>query len=169
MSTGAAGPQSASVQVPRQAMKAAVPTKIGDLNVAFDTMDQHATLLRQAVHALANGDMQTLNGLQNKFKNEFGSSGPITASAIADAYKGEVSNVINKGHITDQGNEKIAHTLDPNRQNYSQMDSVLGAYQALARSKMSMLNKQTTKAVSASQPNKPAAKGASANDPLGLR
>ncbi|HEV8490944.1 MAG TPA: hypothetical protein VGR76_01685, partial [Candidatus Angelobacter sp.] len=48
MSTGAAGPQSASVQVPRQAMKAAVPTKIGDQHVAFDTMINHAALLREA-------------------------------------------------------------------------------------------------------------------------
>ncbi len=166
-SFGMAGPQSASVQVPRQAMKAEVPTKIGDQKVAFTTMIQHAALLREATHALANGDMQTLNGLENRFKNEFGSAGPITASAIADAYKGEVSNVINKGHITDQGNERIAHSLDPNKQNYAQMDSVLGAYQSLAQSKMNMLGKQTKSAVAASQPTKRNAP--QANDPLGLR
>jgi hypothetical protein len=167
---GQAGPQSASVQVPKQAMKAEVPTKIGDQKVAFTTMIQHAALLREATHALANGDMQTLNALQNKFKTEFGSAGPVTASAIADAYKGEVSNVINKGHITDQGNEKIAHTLEPNRQNYAQMDSVLGAYQSLAQSKMNMLGQQEQSAVNQSQIKKPGAKpAAAANDPLGLR
>jgi hypothetical protein len=154
MATGAAGSQSASVQVPKAAMKSEVPTKIGDQKVAFNTMIQHAALLRSAAHALANGDMQTLNGLENKFKNEFGTPGPITAAAIADAYKGEVSNVINKGHITDQGNERIAHTLDPNRQNYAQMDSVLGAYQALAQSKMNMLDKQEQAVINKSQPKK---------------
>lgn len=154
IASGAAGPQSASVQVPKTAMKAEVPTKIGDQKVAFTTMIQHAELLREAAKALNNGDVQTLAGLKNAFKNEFGYAGPITANAIADAYKGEVSNVINKGHITDQGNEKIAHTLDPSKQNYATMDSVLGAYQSLAQSKMNMLNKQEQNAVNQSQPGK---------------
>lgn len=146
------GKGSASVAVPKRAAEAEVPTKIGDQKVAFTTMIQHADLLRRAAKALNNGDVQSLSGLENAFKNEFGYSGPITSSAIADAYKGEVSNVINKGHITDQGNEKIAHTLDPTRQNYQTIDSVLGAYQALAQSKMNMLNQQQQNAINKSQP-----------------
>jgi len=149
---GAPGPQSASVTVPRRAAEAEVPTKIGDLKLAFTTMAQHAELLRTAARALHNGDVQTLARLQNAFRNEFGTPGPITAAAIADAYKGEVSNVINKGHITDTGNEKIAHTLDPTKQNYATIDSVLGAYQALAQSKMNMLSKQEQDAIRKSQP-----------------
>jgi hypothetical protein len=139
---GAAGPGSLSVQVPKQVARSEVPTKAGDQRVAFTTMIQHADLLRRAAKALNNGDVQSLSGLENAFKNEFGYAGPITASAIADAYKGEVSNVINKGHITDTGSEKIAHTLDPSKQNYQTIDSVLGAYQGLAQSKMNMLDKQ---------------------------
>jgi hypothetical protein len=153
--TGASGPQSASVQVPKTAAKAEVPTKIGDQKVAFQTMIDHAGLLRTAAKALHNGDSQTLAGLKNRFQNEFGYAGPITAEAIADAYKGEVSNVINKGHITDTGNEKIAHTLDPRAQNYATLDSVLGAYQSLAQSKMNQLNRQKQSAISGSQPQKP--------------
>jgi hypothetical protein len=171
---GAPGRSSASVSVPRQAAAAEVPTKIGDQKVAFTTMIQHADLLRRAAKALNNGDMQTVSGLENAFKNEFGYSGPITSAAIADAYKGEVSNVINKGHITDTGNEKIAHTLDPTKQNYQTIDSVLGAYQSLAQSKMNMLNKQTQSAITQSQPKKtggqsPATGTRSATDPLGIR
>lgn len=161
---GLPGKGSASVAVPKQAALAEVPTKIGDQKVAFTTMIQHAQLLRDAAKALNNGDVQTLNGLSNAFKNEFGQAGPITSSAIADAYKGEVSNVINKGHITDTGNEKISHTLDPTRQNYQTIDGVLGAYEALAQSKMNMLNKQQQSAVSKSQPAQGKAK-----DPLGIR
>jgi hypothetical protein len=149
---GQPGVQSASVQVPKTALKAEVPTKIGDLKVAFTTMDQHADLLRKAVKAVGNNDNQTLNSLKNSFKNEFGYSGPITAAAIADAYKGEVSNVINKGHITDTGNEKIAHTLDPSKQSPAQMEAVLAAYQGLAQSKMKMLQQQQNAAVAKSQP-----------------
>lgn len=155
VSQGLPGTQSASVAVPKAAAIAEVPTKIGDQKVAFTTMIQHAQLLRDAARALNNGDNQTLAGLKNSFKNEFGYSGPITSTAIADAYKGEVSNVINKGHITDTGNEKIAHTLDPTRQNYQTIDSVLSAYQALAQSKMNMLNQQKNNAVKQSQGGRP--------------
>jgi hypothetical protein len=166
---GQPGVQSASVQVPKTALKAEVPTKIGDLKVAFTTMDQHADLLRKAVKAVGNGDNQTLNSLKNSFKNEFGYSGPITAAAIADAYKGEVSNVINKGHITDTGNEKIAHTLDPSKQSPAQMEAVLAAYQGLAQSKMKMLQQQQNSAVAKSQPKSKTPAAAAANDPLGIR
>lgn len=166
---GKAGKGSASLAVAKKGAEAEMPTKIGDQKVAFTTMIQHADLLRRAAKALNNGDMQSLSGLENAFKNEFGYSGPITSAAIADAYKGEVSNVINKGHITDTGNEKIAHTLDPTKQNYQTIDSVLGAYQSLAQSKMNMLNQQKQNAITQSQPNKPGAKTLPANDPLGIR
>ena len=103
------------------------------------------------MRAVNNGDIQALNGLENRFASAFGSSGPITAQAIADAYGGEVTNVIDKGHITDKGSEKVAHTIDPTRMSVAQMDSVLGAYQNLAQSKMNQLNRQIQSAVSSSQ------------------
>lgn len=142
MNTGAQAPTSAATTAAKTEARSEVPTKIGDQKVAFNTMIQHAQLLRQAAKDLNNGDVQALNGLKNSFANAFGYSGPITAQAIADAYKGEVSNVINKGHITDTGNEKVEHTLDPTHQNYATLDSVIGAYQALAQSKLNMLNQQ---------------------------
>lgn len=150
--TGAAGPQSASVQIPKRAMASEVPTKMGDQKVAFTTMIQHADLLRDASRALSNGDVQALSGLKNAFKNEFGYSGPITAAAIADAYGGEVTNVISKGHITDAEMAKTGKTLDPSKQNFETIDKVLTAYQALAQSKMNMLNQQEQSAIRKSQP-----------------
>lgn len=153
-SFGMAGPDSLSMQIPKQVARSEVPTKAGDQRIAFTTMVQHANLLREASRALNNGTWQSNNALQNAFKNEFGYAGPITAAAIADAYKGEVANVINKGHITDTGSEKIAHTLDPSRQNFETMDSVLGAYQALAQSKMNMLDKQDQRVLDRAQANR---------------
>ena len=41
---------------------------------------------------------------------------------------------------------KTAKTLDPTKQNYQTIDSVLGAYQSLAQSKLNMLNQQATAA-----------------------
>jgi type II secretory pathway pseudopilin PulG len=153
-SFGQPGTGSASLQVPRQAAKAEVPKDIGTQRIAFTTMAQHADLLRTAMQALNNHDMQTLNRIQSAFKTEFGYSGPITAAAIADAYKGEVTNVINKGHITDTGSEKVAHTLDPTRQSPQQLDDVLSAYQALANSKMKMLDQQKERANQLAQPTR---------------
>lgn len=151
---GMAGKSSASVQVPKAAAIAEVPTKIGDQKVAFSTAIQHADLLRRAAKALDNGNAQTLSGLENAFANEFGSSGPITARAVADAYGDEVTKMLASGHLTDTSMGKTARTIDPNKQNYQQIDSVLKAYQALAQSKMDNLNKQKQNAVNQSQPNK---------------
>jgi hypothetical protein len=160
---GAAGTGSSSLQVPRQAAKAAVPTDIGNQKVNFTTMIQHAELLREAARALNNGDTQTLAGLKNAFKNEFGYSGPITAQAIADAYGGEVTNVIAKGHITDAEASKTGKTINLGKQNFKTVDSVLSAYQSLAQSKMNMLDKQTQSAIANSQPKKKDATGGSSD------
>lgn len=149
--THAAGTGSASLQVPRQAAKAAVPTGIGDLKVGFTTAISHAQLLRDAAKALNNGDQQTLNGLKNAFKTEFGYSGPITAQAISDAYGSELTNVISKGHMTDAEAAKTGKTIDLAKQNPATVDSVLSAYQALMKSKMDNLDKQTNSAVANSQ------------------
>jgi hypothetical protein len=141
-SFGMHGTGSASLKILLAGLKSQVPTKMGDQTISYTTMALHANLLRQAMQALNNGDMQMWNKIKNDFRTEFGYSGPLTAEAIADAYKGEVSSVINKGHITDTGSEKVAHTLDPTRQSPEQMDGVLAAYQALAESKMEMMNQQ---------------------------
>jgi len=117
LASGGQAPGSVGVQTAKAIAKSEVPTKIGDQKVAFTTMIQHAQLLRDAVKALNNGDVQTLAGLKNAFKNEFGYEGPITAQAIADAYGGEVTNVISKGHITDAEMGKTGKTLNPSKQN----------------------------------------------------
>lgn len=143
---GVSLPQGAATTAAKAEARSEVPTKIGDQKVAFNTMIAHADLLRKAVQALGNGDVQALAGLKNEFKNAFGYSGPITAQAIADAYGGEVTNVIAKGHITDKEMGKTSKTINPMKQNYATMDSVLSAYQALAQSKMNMLVQQANAA-----------------------
>lgn len=148
---GLPGTQSASVQVPKAAAKSEVPTKIGDQKVAFNTAIQHADLLRTAVKALGNGDQQTLNGLKNRFANEFGATGPITAQVIADAYGREVTAMLSKGHMTDSEIATVGSTVNPLKQNFKQIDSVLNGYQALAKSKMTQLNAQKQSAIAQSQ------------------
>ena len=142
MSGNLPAPGSAGNVAAKREAVSEVPTKIGDQKVAFTTAIQHAGLLRQAAKALNNGDQQTLAGLKNAWKNEFGQSGPITSQAIADAYSDEVTKILASGHLTDKSMGKTAKTLDPTKQNYQTIDSVLGAYQGLAQSKLNMLNQQ---------------------------
>lgn len=145
---GQQGMGSAGFTVPKAAAEAEVVKDVGSMRMAFNTMIDHANLLRQAAAALNyyGPDSQQVRGLENRFRNEFGGAGPITAQAIADAYGGEVTNVINKGHITDKGNERVEHTLDPTRQNFETIDSVLRAYQSLAQSKLNQLDLQQQRA-----------------------
>ena len=166
-SFGQPGAQSASVQVPRQAAKAQIPTNVGNLKVAFNTALQHAGLLESAAKALQNGDQQTLNSLKNRFKNEFGSTEPITAQTVADAYGREITKMLSAGHMTDNEISTVGKTINPNRQSLQQVMSVLGAYRALAQSKLNMLNQQVGAATGAvsRKPNG----NTSTGDPLGIR
>jgi|HubBroStandDraft_6_1064221.scaffolds.fasta_scaffold00134_44 hypothetical protein len=161
-SFGKPGVQSASVQVPKKALGAEVPSKIGDIKVGFTTAISHADMLRQAAKALNNGDQRTLAGLSNRAQTEFGDSDLTNFESIANAYNHEVTNVIAKGHITDSEVGTGNRTL-PSNANYATIDRVLSSYQALMKSKMDNLNKQTTAAVNKSQPK------SKNNDPLGIR
>lgn len=127
--------------------KGEVPTKIGDQKVAFNTAIAHADLLQQAADALKNGDQQTLNSLKNRFGNEFGEAGPVTAQAIANAYGREVTKMLSGGHLTDSEIGSTGKTIDPNSQSPAQLKSVIGAYRALSKSKLDQLNKQESDAL----------------------
>lgn len=158
INTGAAGTQSASLQVPKKAAMAEVPTKIGDLKVGFTTAVQHADLLRQAAKELKNGNVRVLNDLSNRAQTQFGDPALTNFQAIANAYNHEVTGVISKGHITDTEVKSGGATM-PSNANYETIDKVLNSYKSLMQSKMNMLNQQKNAAVSGSQKGggKPAA------------
>lgn len=156
-------PQGAAPQAAKREAVSEVPTKVGDLKVAFNTATQHADLLANAMKALTNGDQQTLSRIKNSFTNEFGSPGPITAQAIADAYTREVTKMLSSGHLTDSEVATIGKTLDPQRQSPQQIAGVLSAYKALAQSKLNVLNQQAN--ASKHQGRSKTQK----NDPLAIR
>lgn len=164
---GMSGSQSASVQVPKAAMRSEVPTQIGNLTVAFNTAIQHADLLQQALGALDNGDVRVLNSLKNRLKTEFGSSDVTNFTAIANAYNREITSMLSKGHITDAEIASAGGTL-PTNASPQQILGAIQSYRALAQSKMNMLNQQKNAAIQQSQPNHgsnaaPRATGAKAN------
>lgn len=152
IASGAPGAQSASVQVPKTAMRSEVPTKIGDLKVFFTTAMQHADLLQQALGALQNGDTRALNSLKNTFATQFGSPAPTNFQAIANAYTREITKMLASGHLTDAEIGSAGATL-PQNASPQQIMGALNAYRALAQSKMNMLNQQKSNAISQSQPN----------------
>lgn len=139
---GVSLPASAESQAAKAVTKSAVAGKIGEEINAFRTAVAHADLLTNAAKALGNNDQNTLNQLKNQFANEFGSSGPVTAQVIADAYTREINKMLSSGHITDSEIGQIGKTLNVTRQSLPQTLSALGAYRALATSKMQMRRQQ---------------------------
>lgn len=111
-----------------------------DTRLAYNTALDHSQLLIQAAKALQNGDVQALNSLKNKFGTEFGSTGPITFNAIANAYNHEVTSVVAKGHMTDKEVETGGASL-PSNASMPQIMSVVGAYNSLMSSKRNELDK----------------------------
>jgi hypothetical protein len=162
---GMTSPQSATSQAARSVTKSAVSGKIGDEINAFNTAIQHANLLRTAATALSNRDQNTLNGLRNSFKNEFGATGPVTAQVISDAYTREINKMLSSGHITDSEIGSIGKTLNVNRQALPQTLGVLDAYESLAKSKMQMRRNQVTQGQKG-QANFPTESGPTAEDML---
>ncbi len=172
MNNNLPAPASAATQAARSEARSEVPTKIGDQKVAFTTAIQHADLLRSAITALGNGDQQTLNSLKNRFKAEFGVSGPVTAEVIADAYSREVTKGLSAGHMTDSEIGTVGKTLNVNRQSPQQSLAVLDAYRALFQSKINMLNNQANAAAGKKTPSNappPGAKIMSLTDFLNAR
>lgn len=151
IASGAPGAQSASVQVPKTAMRSEVPTKIGDLKLAFTTAMQHADLLQQALGALQNGDTRALNSLKNTFATQFGSAAPTNFQAIANAYTREITKMLASGHLTDAEIGSAGATI-PQNASPQQVMGALNAYRSLAQSKMNMLNQQKSNAIQQSQP-----------------
>lgn len=134
---GAQAPGSVGTTIAKATAKSVAPGgKVGEEINAFQTAQAHADLLKQAITALHNGDEQTLNGMKNSMKNEFGVSGPVTAQAIADAYQREVTKMVSGNHMTDSEIASVGKTLDTNRQSPAQMLAVIDAYKGLAGSKL---------------------------------
>jgi hypothetical protein len=151
---GQPGVQSASVQVPKKAAEAEVPTQIGNQKVAFTTAIQHADLLGQVATALKNGDVRTLAGLKNRFKTEFGATNLNDFNVVANAYNNEINKILGGGNATIEDLKTSGATL-PSNANIDTLMSAIGNYKKLAQSKMNMLDKQKQNAINQSQPNKP--------------
>lgn len=165
MAQGLQAPQSAGTVAAKKTLTSATSGPIAQQSTAFQTAIQHGQLLRTAITALSNGDQTTLNSLKNKFKAEFGVSGPITAEAIADAYGREITSVLSKGHMTDSEIGTVGRTLNVNRQSPQQSLAVIDAYTNLAQSKMNILQQQTQRGMQG-KPNFPQS-GANVNDLIG--
>jgi hypothetical protein len=124
----------------QQAAEKATSGSWADTRLAYNTALDHSQLLLDSAAALQNGDIKKLNSLQNAFKSQFGSSGPITFDAVANAYNHEVTSVISKGHMTDNEVQTGGATL-PSNANLSTIQSVVGAYKSLMTSKRNELDK----------------------------
>lgn len=153
VNNGYAGPQSASVVVPKNVMKWATTGEGGKQAGAFNTAIAHAELLEKAITALGNGDTRTLNSIKNAFKKEFGSADITNLQVISNAYSREITKMLSSGHMTDSEIGSSEATLPANA-SPEQMLGAIHAYKALAGSKMVILHDQWEKGMK-NQPNFP--------------
>lgn len=137
ISSGMAGPQSASLSVPKGVMQWATSGKGGEEINSFNTALQHADLLEKAVVAMHNGDVRTLNSLKNAWQREFGSSDITNFNVISNAYSREITKMLSSGHMTDNEIKDQGATLPANASD-EQLFGAINSYRALATSKMNM-------------------------------
>lgn len=114
---------------------------------ALNVATQHLAMLGEAATALAQSDIQTLNRLQNVFKNEFGWEQPITFNAIRTIVGSEVEKAVagSAGALEDrqQLREGLSSSATP-----GQIASVIEAYKGLMAGQLQGLEKtyeRTTK------------------------
>lgn len=163
-SQGMQGMGSAAFRVPLAQWLQEVVPHAGVTRMAFNTALDHANLLEQAIRALNNGDVQTLNRLGNRFKNEFGLPGPVTADAISEAYTREIAKMLTSGNLTVNDTKDVSKTLDPEGQSQEESLGVINAYRALATAKMQQLDKQ---GAFAAEKARTGGKGGGGNAPAG--
>lgn len=167
MKKGALAPQSAEHQAANAVAKSATSGKIGEEVNAFNTALAHADLLKKAATALKNGDVRSINSIQNAFSKEFGGTKITNFQVIANAYSREVTKMLSSGHMTDSEIGTSGATLPSN----ASLDQTLGAidsYKALASSKMEQRKNQVKQGMQG-KANFPDAASPSASDPLGIR
>jgi hypothetical protein len=102
ISSGAPGTSSLPFRTAVRMASYMTSGKGGVTLTAYRTAYDHLDLLQKAVDALQNGDMQTLNSMNNFFKEQFGQPAPTNFDAIKTMLAGEVANVAKATGATDQ-------------------------------------------------------------------
>jgi hypothetical protein len=99
--SGTSTPQSMNFRTAAAMAKFMTSGKGGGVMTNYRTTTDHLDLLRQAITALDNGDMQGLNRLNNSFKEQFGSNAPTNVNVIRTMLSGELANVAKITGATD--------------------------------------------------------------------
>jgi hypothetical protein len=99
--SGASTPQSMNFKTAAAMAKFMTSGKGGGVMTNYRTTTDHLDLLRQAITALDNGDVQGLNRLNNSFKEQFGSNAPTNVNVIRTMLSGELANVAKITGATD--------------------------------------------------------------------
>ena len=110
--TGASSPQSMNFKTAVGMAKFMTSGKGGTTLTNYRTANDHLDLLKQAVTALDNGDVQALNQMNNAFKQQFGSPAPTNVDAVRTMLAGELANVAKVTGATDQEIRQQAENLN---------------------------------------------------------
>lgn len=115
--------------------------KGGSTLTAYRTAYDHLDLLKDAANALQNGDVQQINALSNRFKQEMGHSAPTNFNAVKTMLAGEIANVAKASGATDQEIKEARDELNA-AQSPEQIQGIIQTNQDLMDQKAIEMSRQ---------------------------
>lgn len=115
--------------------------KGGQQLTAYNTALAHLDTLQSLASALHNGDVQAVNRVAQRFKQETGNPAPTNFEAAKNAMAGEVASALKTSGATDQEIEKVDQTFS-RAQSPAQLDGAINTYRSLLNSKAHQLQGQ---------------------------
>lgn len=115
--------------------------KGGQQLTAYNTALAHLDTLQSLASALHNGDVQAVNRVAQRFKQETGNPAPTNFEAAKNAMAGEVASALKASGATDQEIEKVDQTFS-RAQSPAQLDGAINTYRSLLNSKAHQLQGQ---------------------------
>jgi len=115
--------------------------KGGQQLTAYNTALAHLDTLQTLASALNNGDVQAVNRVAQRFKQETGNPAPTNFEAAKNAMAGEVASALKASGATDQEIEKVDQTFG-RAQSPQQLEGAINTYRSLLNSKAHQLQGQ---------------------------
>ena len=138
---GMAGPQSASVIVPKKEAEYMTSGAGGKQLTAFNTAIQHLDLLDKLGQDLNNTNIQIFNRAKQAWAEQTGNPAPANFAAAKNAMAGEVASALKASGATDQEIREVGTTFN-RAQSPAQLSGAIGTYKSLLYSKAQNLRKQ---------------------------
>jgi hypothetical protein len=107
---------------------------------SLNTAVQHIKMFNDLAAAQKNGDIQTVNRIQNFVQTQLGHPEATNAATTATALSGELANIFKKSGATDQEIAGIQGNLDPSKMSPQQIDGWTKTAEGLMAGRLNGVN-----------------------------